>query len=104
MARLAEPQVPDVCIEEALSRRPILFGMGPQWAPSQDAPKSFAKLQYAAPAIEPQYIPFPAPELALGPWTPHEAECRRAIESLDVGHPGVARMTSFIAGELAGAW
>ena len=25
MARLAEPEVPDVCIEEALSRRPILY-------------------------------------------------------------------------------
>ena len=113
-----KPQFPEIDIGAALQKNAALRTIGRGPTPSQEAVNLFAKLQYAAAALEPPYIPYPAPNLGEEPWTPHILDVKRAIDSdganrkkygvkknyMRVAHLSPAHLRAIAAGEVAGAW
>ena len=71
----------------------INFGSAPQNAKSdceeirrglilpQEAADFFTKLQSEAAATGPPFVPYPAPDIRAGPWTPRAIDVKRAIEA-----------------------
>ena len=67
------PQFPDACAGGALAKRPISHNIGPILMPALEEASYFARLQYDAAAIGPQFIRFPAPQLMEQPGAPLDA-------------------------------
>ena len=78
----SKPQFPFVCVGGAMANRLVFQNIAPSLTPAQEAAKYFAETQYEAAAIEPPHIPYPAPQPAKQPWTPHRTYIVRQMRQI----------------------
>ena len=85
----SKASVSGASIGETVRRHPIVNNIGEMLMAADAAVNFSAEPKYEEAAIEPPYTPYPTPQQMEGPWIPHSAEVKRAVEA------GVAEQKKF---------